>query len=148
MFCYSPHLAGAYRITGFDACEVSLVQSHPKAVAIWNLFWLSCPGLDALPNSGYSHWKVYKPTSGLLAAVIHDVQDDEALFRKLRMSPRAFMEWFERDEHDNYELYALLGPAWVSTVLMRAEAAAMRLFGVPTVYADGRGIRIDFEGVK
>lgn len=148
-YVYSPLEPSEYRITNLDRCEVSeiLAMEPSVALATWNLFWMSTPAVDALPQSGANWWRVYKPVDQALFTMATDVLEDEVLFRKLLMHPRAFTAWFEREDHSIYDTFDLLGRAWADTVLMRANAAAMRMAIGETIRGRRQNvIKVSFGG--
>jgi hypothetical protein len=114
---------------------------------VWNLFWLSHPGIDTVPEAGNNWWKTYKPLVGSLSAVIADVVEDEVLYRKLMMHPYAFKAWFEHEDHSIYDCYDILGgPAWVLNVVQRAEAAGSRMtVEDPPVRVEGNVVHVRFK---
>lgn len=134
-FVYSPLEITEYRITALGDCSISQVMRlpHLQSTAVWNLTWLSTPALDSLPIYGKTpQWfKHYSPPElGVNLAVTSDAIEDEALFRKLLLHPRRFIDFFEREDHSIYDSYdALGGDLWVKTVLERAEMAVKRIDG-------------------
>lgn len=125
---YSPHEISRYRLAGMPEDEITGFITADRAQAIWNLFWLSNPDLDKIPGTGRNWVSVYHPTEGAVPAIVRDVYDDEVLFRKLTLHPDQFIDWFEREFHERYDAYDVLGgDRWVVTVLERAEAAAARM---------------------
>jgi len=126
-YVYSPMPASAYVLHGLHTCEArSLMEQDPTGAA-WNLHWLTNPTVDQIPGSGASWWKHYKLIDGQATACLLDALGDEVLGRKLLMHPLSFAAWFEREDHSIYDLYTLLGPTWVDTVMIRAHDAARRL---------------------
>lgn len=131
-FCYSPLPIQEYRLTSIDNCEVArIMELEPEqSAAVWNLFWLSLPAVDALPIYGKQDdwYRHYQPTQGCHKAIVTDALADEALFRKLLMHPKSFIDFFHREDPWPYECFQTLGgEAWVKLVLSRAELAAKRL---------------------
>lgn len=123
---YSPRPAIDYCIPNLPVCEVCEVLKMEQAPAIWNLFWMSTPSLDTLPDAGSNWWRGYQPQEGLLAAIVGDATEDEAMYRKLMARPSKFIEFWERQDHSIFDTYEILGPAWVDTVLRRAYEADSR----------------------
>ncbi len=144
---YSPLPIEAYRLQGIPRDEIGAILDMEEAPAIWNLFWLSVPMLDFLPDAGPKWWTVYSPEPGACAALTKDVLYDEVLYRKLMMHPLAFIDWFERADHMEFGAYeALGGAAWVETVLCRAGFAADRLTAAkPPVSIQGNVLTVDFR---
>jgi hypothetical protein len=87
-----------YQIVGVRADVVSWIAREPLAAAIWNLYWLSEPQLDALPGAGMRWINRFRPQAGGLAAVIRDVNQDPLLARKLQEPPGQFLSWFETED--------------------------------------------------
>lgn len=125
---YSPRPAADYCIKTLPVCEVGEVLKLEQWPAIWNLFWLSVPTLDTLPDAGNAWWRGYQPQEGLLAAIIADATEDEALYRKLMARPSKFIEFWERQDHGIFDTHEILGDAWVETVTRRAHEADARFF--------------------
>jgi hypothetical protein len=132
--CYSPLQPASYSyLTGAAVCEVKQMLVQPHGAQIWNLFWLSTPTIDLVPQADPGKWfEVYQPSARRTTAVVRDALDDEALLRKLAMHPTRFLEWFDSiDDHSIFDCYdALNGDDWVQTVIMRAAGAAARIGGV------------------
>lgn len=128
---YSPLPIEEYKIESIEgACEVGQIMGLEQATAVWNLFWLSLPAVDALPVHGkkLDWYRHYQPTQGACKAIVTDALADEALFRKLTMHPKTFVDFFHREDPWPYDCFeALGGDAWVQTVLVRARQAADRL---------------------
>jgi hypothetical protein len=139
-------------IPSVPVCEVSEILKLPEAPAVWNLFWLSLPSLDTLPDSGASWWRGYQPQEGLLAAITADALEDEALYRKLMARPSKFLEFWERQDHSIFDTCEILGDGWVETVARRAREADARFFdpmerrGVTGRI--GNVVTVDFPGRK
>jgi len=138
MFRYSPLQIENYRLPGMKTCEVRSIEEMPEPdkAAVWNLFWLSIPDIDTVPGSGKRWFKTYTPVAGATGAIVRDVLagiradalEDPVMYYKVRLHPRRFIEWFEREDHTIYDSYYVLGgPKWVSTVLTRAERAKAHL---------------------
>jgi hypothetical protein len=129
---YSPLDILEYRVTALSTCEVNEISKcrGQHLTALWNLFWLSTPTIDALPIHGKTaKWfKHYLPTPGACRAITADAIADEALYRKLQLHPTRFLAFFEREDHSIYDCYnALGGDVWVQNVITRAESAALRM---------------------
>lgn len=129
---YSPLPIEDYRVTSIPDCEVSQIMAleHSQSQAVWNLFWLSLPAVDALPEHGGSPdwYRHYQPTTGSCRAIVADALADEALYRKLLMHPTAFIDFFHREDPWPYECFETLGgDLWVTTVLKRAGQAEARM---------------------
>lgn len=146
-YCYSPHPMERYLLHGVKDDEVSAIMQLDRSVAVWNLFWLSVPGLDNLPGSGRRWHKVYKPVENALATIVTDVLEDEVLYRKLMMHPEQFYDWFEREDHTIFDCHEVLGgDIWVETVLTRAQAAIDRLIiQNPVVSFKDNVVKVNFR---
>lgn len=131
-------------------CEVRVIkQMDAASVAAWNLFWLSTPGIDNVPNSGRNWHKGYTPRPGVLSAIVSDVTFDPVLALKLCMHPSQFLEWFERTDLSDYTTYDVLdGDPWIATVVRRARMAEERMkHEVTQAFSpvrDGNVYQIDF----
>lgn len=151
---YSPLPISEYLLTRLPACEVSSIMNLPdqESLAVWNLFWLSVPALDVLPDhGGKSDWyKHYMPVPGAIRTITADAIADEAMFRKLLMHPTRFINFFEREDHSIYSSYdALGGETWVHTVLARAAVAEARMRGaLPPLGGSGFGNVIALFGKR
>ena len=130
-YTYSEFATCDYRISTLDRCEIRMIEAlgGDAAVATWNLFWLSSPGVDYLPGAGAGWWTSYTPNPAATQAIVRDAVEDEVLFRKLLMHPLRFQQWFEDEpDHSIYDSYdALGGDDWVKTVLRRAGEAIVRI---------------------
>ena len=126
---YSPKPIDAYRLHGVKGGgEAGAIADLERAQAVWNIFWLSVPALDALPDSGPGWYKVYSPIKDAARCFVADVMFDEVLYRKLCMHPVMFASWFEREDQTIYDAYDILGErAWVDRVLVRAHQSAHRM---------------------
>jgi hypothetical protein len=129
VICYSPVAIDRYVITSMDKCEVRVVMNSSLAASAWNLFWLSHPTLDVLPEHarGPTPFAHYESVRNGLSSVFRDIRRDEALARKVVMNPDAFMDWFSRQRHWEFDCYQSFGKGWAATVLRRANDAALRL---------------------
>lgn len=147
IYRYSPRPILDYRIPGLDQDEVTVMLGHERREALWNLFWMSHPGIDSVPEAGHNWWKGYKPVIGALSAIISDVTEDEVLYRKLMLHPFAFKQWFEREDHTIYDCYDVMnGVQWVSNVLARSELAGTRMtIEDPPVRIDGNVVHVKFK---
>lgn len=123
---YSPLPLESYVIPSLPTCQVREIKQIEQWPGIWNLFWLSVPTIDTIPGSGTGWWKGYKPTPGVLGAVISDVMLDEPLYRRLISHPRKFADWWYRQDPSIFETYEVLGEGWAETVLQRAHEARDR----------------------
>lgn len=132
---YSPHPPSEYILEGMPRCEVSVMLMQPRGYAIWNLFWMSVPGIDAVIGTGINWHKVYEATQGLYAAIEADVREDEKLHRYLTKHPSNFGAWFKDEDASIFDTYEVLGDAWAETVLQRATMAAARLDNANRVVA-------------
>lgn len=146
-YVYSPFPPSSYRLVGMKMDEVTVIQDIDRSDAIWNMFWMSVPQLDHIPQAGARWSKAYSPRPRALATIVTDVNDDEVLYRKLLMHPVAFAEWWEREDHTIYDAYGVCGEAdWVQTVLTRADAAARRLLAQqPRTKVNGNVIEVNFR---
>lgn len=149
-FVYSPRPIEDYFLVGLSDSEAELISRlGPLSEAVWNLFWLSTPDIDLVPDAGKDWWRHYRPWRGGAAAVLADATEDEVMKRKVTMHPRHFAAWFEREDHSIYDAYDVYGGRdWVDTVLARAEAAGDRLTKLPSfIQAEGNVLRVDFRRV-
>lgn len=143
LYRYSPLPPDRYWLPGTSQCEVRILQGSLHASALWNLFWLSNPGIDKVPKTGPQWYRHYRPVDGLLSAVVRDVHYDAALACKLDMHPEMFLEFFERDDHSIYECYQRFGKPWVETVRSRADAAVVRMLSEkPPIVISGSTLTI------
>ena len=128
-YVYSPLSIEAYFIPGLNGkCEAGSISTLDRGTAVWNLFWMSTPGIDAIPEHGEKWFNYYRATERAASGITADVMLDETLYRKLCMHPQTFSAWFSREDHSIYDAYDLLGEQdWVDNVLQRAEAASRRL---------------------
>lgn len=127
-FLYSPLPIQRYHLIGLDVDEVSVVMQSGIVCPLWNLFWLSNPGLDRIPENGDRWWRVYRPDGSLLSSLIRDSFNDSVLCHKLIEHPFAFSSWFETQTHRDYVTYETHGGRrWVDLVLNRADEAATRI---------------------
>lgn len=126
---YSPRKVEDYLIRSVPSCEVNEILKLEQWPAVWNLFWLSVPTVDTLPDSGINWWAHYQPAEGLLAAIIDDVLSEEPLYRRLMARPEKFLDFWCRTDISVYETYGVLGDAWAETVLTRGHEARDRLAG-------------------
>lgn len=124
---YSPLPIENYFIDIPVMSSIKAISKLDLAPAVWNLMWLSHPQVDNLPGAGDNWHKVYTTPEDLQKALIRDVYDDEVLYRKLCMTPIAFLDWWRREDHTIYDAYDVGGKDWVETVTSRAEEAAARL---------------------
>jgi hypothetical protein len=129
---FSPLPIEEYRITSLEQCEVGsiMARSPEHRLAMWNLWWLSLPSVDALPVWGKSPlwFNHYRPTPGAMRAIAVDALGDDQTFEALLMPPARFIQFFREDDKSIYDCYtALNGMDWVATVLNRAAAAAQRI---------------------
>lgn len=149
IYRYSPRPILDYKLVGIPTDEISVILGGERREAVWNLFWLSLPTLDNVPDAGHDWWRKHSPIVGALGSIIADVTEDEVLYRKLLMHPFTFCEWFEREDHTIYDTYvALDGDAWVTSVLKRAEASAARMtVEDPPVRIQGNVITVNFRPV-
>lgn len=147
MYTYSPRPATDYRLKGLDSDEISVILGGSHSQALWNLFWLSLPEIDHVPDAGRNWYKFYHPVDGALAAMIRDVHNDEPLCRKLVMHPDIFIDWFDREDVSMFECYGVLsGDHWKGNVLARAELAARRLTAAsPPVTIKDNVVTVDFR---
>lgn len=108
-------------------------QEEKFVLPLWNLFWLSMPTVDVLPEFGSTpQWNLhYQATEKALHCLILEVETDPVLALKLAMHPARFLEWFRREDHLIYDAayHELGGEKWVSTVIRRASEAAERMAG-------------------
>ena len=147
-YVYSPRPIEDYFLLGLPDSEAELISKLTEAAdAVWNLFWLTTPDIDLVPDAGKDWWRRYRPWRGGAAAVLADATQDEVMRRKLTMHPRHFVAWFEREDHSIYDCYDVYdGRQWVDTVLSRAEAAGDRLTRLPGfIKAEGNVLRVDFR---
>lgn len=148
---YSPAPIDSYIIPNSKLCEVREIMNMKGhlPIAVWNLFWLSNPAIDAMPELGIEWWKSYRPTRGLAKSVVMDVMEDEALFRKLLMTPDRFIEFFEREDVTIYHTYEVLGEAWHPMVLQRARSAASFMKrGTPNIKHAGNVVYLNWSKEK
>lgn len=127
---YSPLEPGRYSCHGYEGRDdVSVITGLARGAAIWNLFWLSNPNIDRVPELGRRWRKGYQHQVGLSEAVIADAIniEHEPLIWKLTMHPDSFMDFFQRQDHTTFRLYHRGGQAWVDTVMARAEESAIRI---------------------
>lgn len=148
---YSPLPIDAYDFIGAPRNEVDSIQrlasTDPlRSLAVWNLFWCSEPRIDLIPALGARWYEKYTPVDGLLAAVIEDVIEDEALFRKLLMHPRALADWLEWEDGSIYTCEQLFGLSWKPGVVARANAAADRMLTEQrsVLFKDDNVVHLDF----
>lgn len=151
-FRFSPHPISEYSLQGMPHNETAIITRLKESLQVWNLFWLSIPSLDLIPGTGVHWYRVYSPVPGAVNAVIHDVLEDEVMFRKLGMHPDAFVGWFEREDHTMFDCYDKLGGRqWVDTVIERAEMASARLAGsipLPVISMKGNVVAVDFAAAR
>lgn len=126
---YSPLPPEVYKAETVDYCEVrSILSLEQHAIPVWNLFWLSTPGIDKMPGAGPAWFRHHQPDPKAAGAIVTDVLKDEVLLRKLSMHPSRFYEWFEREDHSIFDTYYVLGEdRWVDTVLERTARSISRL---------------------
>lgn len=144
---YSPLPIDAYRLPGLDSDEVTIIQKSDFKGSLWNLFWLSTPGIDTVPGA-HKWWDHYRPHRYALSAMIKDLHGDAALAEKLVAHPETFLAWFDRQDRSVYECYDELGGnTWVETVVSRAVIASSRhaVDTVATVETSGNVIRVKFR---
>lgn len=118
-FTYSPYSIEQYMLPGLNKrCEAGAISDLKRSASVWNMFWLSTPGIDQVPGSGKGIYKLYMPTPNAAASITADVCLDDVLHAKLSMHPSRFVAWFEREDHSIYDVYEILGERqWVDTVL-------------------------------
>ena len=148
---YSPHPLENYFIPGVERCEFrAMAESHADGLAVWNLFWLSYPRVDALIGSTPGNWfRKYKHWPDLTGAIIRDARFDDRMNYMLRQPVSRFHAWFcnERD-YTIYDCYAVMGPQWVDNVAQRSnDAAVWGLSQRPLIQRDGDVLRINMENV-
>lgn len=144
---YSPQEIGDYFIPGMQRkCEVGAISNLALSNAIWNLFWLSVPDIDLIPQHGAKWYAHYKPTPGAAASITADVIMDEVLYRKLCMHPLTFANWFESSDQSIFDAYNIFdGRLWVDTVMTRARAASARMVAeTPALVKSGNVIQAVF----
>lgn len=125
---YSPLPINDYRLIGLEVDETLVIQKSQAPLPLWNLFWLSNPTLDIVPNLKEKWWKAYKPNTHLLSGLIRDVYTNPTLCSKLIGHPVVFSTWFEYTPHRGYHAYDVAGgQRWVDQVLIRADVAARRI---------------------
>jgi hypothetical protein len=132
-----------YQIVGVRADVVSWIAREPLAAAIWNLYWLSEPQLDALPGAGMRWINRFRPQAGGLAAVIRDVNQDPLLARKLREPPGQFLSWFETEDATIFDSHVAFGDDWPATVVKRAHLAILNTEGRKVV--SGNVVQVNFR---
>lgn len=145
-YVYSPRQMLAYRLPGVPLDEVQVLAESEVREPAWNLFWLSNPDIDKVPDAGNRWHRVYTPQRDLLAHVIEDIYGDEALRRRLVLHPHAFADWFENQDYGAYLLFNCNGgSAWVQNVMDRARIAGDRLLVEgPVVQVADNVIRVNF----
>lgn len=139
-YVYSPKGIEAYFLPGLDLkCEAGAISTLIRSGAVWNLFWLSTPGIDQVPGAGNEIYKLYYPVKGAAASMTADVMLDDALYSKLCLHPSRFLAWFEAEDHSIYDCYDILGEqVWVDNVIRRATEAASRMAAeVPAIQRNG-----------
>lgn len=143
-FVYSPRPIGDYHLIGLETDEVNVISQTGIPGPLWNLFWLSNPGLDKIPEAGARWWRVYRPDATLLSTLIRDVYNDAALTSQVVEHPFVFLNWFEAQEHRDYLTYeAHGGRRWVDTVLQRSDEAATRIVTLsPSIKILGGKLRV------
>jgi hypothetical protein len=62
----------------------------------------------------------------------------------LHEHPAKFAAWFAKEDHSAWSTYKFGGENWVSTVLARADEAAIRL--ASNVKIEGNVVRVKFGG--
>lgn len=146
---YSPKPPNDYRVKTLPTCEVNEILKLDKSigVGVWNFFWLVNPSIDTLPDSGKDWWKAYKPTQGLLTAVISDVMLDEVLYRRVVSQPHKFCDWWHRQDASIFDVDNVLPDGWSVTVLERAHEAKVRLSS-PIAHRDGNVITLNLPKRK
>lgn len=143
---YSPLPVESYFIKALPNDTIRISQLMEEGEALWNLMWLSHPALDALPGAGDKWYDKYVAKPGLFPACVLDVNEYETLNAMLREHPAKFAAWFAKEDHKPWHTYAVGGDEWVTTVLARADEAALRIAG--NVVVDGNVVRVKFGGGK
>lgn len=125
---YSPKPIEAYFIKGRKLCPVKGVADMEQCSdETWNLYWLSEPNLDALPEFKGNWVETHHISAHKATAVTTDVLEDYHLAQALSWSPSRFLDWFCREDPTIYDCYEAFGSGWVETVKRRAMEAAERL---------------------
>ena len=143
---YSPLPRDAYVIKDLPRCAVSVTNHINRGDTIWNLMWLSYPMLDKLPGAGPDWHLVYKTEPGLFPAIVTDVSLYDTLHGMLHEHPAKFAAWFAKENHSAWATYKFGGANWVSTVLARADEAAVRL--ASNVKIEGNVVLVKFGGQR
>lgn len=127
-YTYAPLPMASYRIPGARNDEIAVIQGMNDPIPVWNLFWLSHPGLDSIPVSGEDWWRYYVPSPPLLRSVILDTNDNDELNYKLVSHPYDFAEWLRSQNPVTWRTFLACGKNhWYEGVIRRADEAGDRM---------------------
>jgi len=124
---YSPLPREAY-FTPLEFDSIKVLDHVERGEAVWNLRWLTYPGIDKLPGAGKDWYLYHLATPAMCGALVDDVNMYDTLYHKLSEHPAKFAAWFAKEDHRDWACYKEGGgDAWVATVLERANEASVRM---------------------
>lgn len=121
---YAPRTPDCYAIPGAEQCVFRLMHKHGDVQA-WNLYWLSKPGVDLVPDQPESWHEVYAPFSMDEVRAFYDALDANVLNHLslatiVAQPPREAMRLLRQANLQKTRFYQMFGgEQWRETMLGR-----------------------------
>lgn len=126
---YAPRTPDYYALPGTGQCIFRLMHKYQDTIA-WNLYWLSKPQTDLIPDDR-EHWQRYhQPYDGRETRAFYDALETTVLNRMtlgsiLSQPPREAIRLLRRADLAHCSFYLIAGgEAWRETLIGRLFLAA------------------------